>query len=53
MTGKGMSFSFNYTIQEKTQKTLQNFDKKKTYQENGIPVKIIKSHNYVFLLFAS
>ena len=30
MTGKGMSFSFNYTIQEKTHKTLQNFDKKKT-----------------------
>ena len=29
MTGKGMSFSFNYTTQEKTYETLQNLDKKK------------------------
>ena len=29
MTDKGMSFSFNYTTQEKTYKTPQNLDKKK------------------------
>ena len=27
ITGKGMLFSFNYTTQEKTCKTLQNLDK--------------------------
>ena len=42
MTEKGMSFSFNYTTQEKTYKTLQNLDKKKTCHENDIPVKIAK-----------
>ena len=42
MTDKGMSFSFSYTTQEKTCKALQNLDKKKTCQENNIPVKIIK-----------
>ena len=51
MTEKGMSFSFTYTAQEKTFKTLQNLDKKKTFQENDIPVKIIKSHNYIFSYF--
>ena len=30
MTDKGMSFSFGYTTQEKTYKTLQNLDKKKS-----------------------
>ena len=30
MTDKGMSFYFNYTTQEKTYKTLQNLDKRKT-----------------------
>ena len=45
MTDKDMSFSFNHTTQEKTYKTLQNLDKKKTCQENDIPVKIIKPHN--------
>ena len=33
MSNKGMSFSFSYTAQEKTYKTLQNLDKKKTYEE--------------------
>ena len=46
MTVKGMSFSFSYTTQERTYKTLQNLDKKKkTCQENDIPVKILKLHN--------
>ena len=31
MTDKGMSFSFGYTTQEKTYKTLQNLDKKKKH----------------------
>ena len=44
----GMEFSFGYTTQEKTYKTLQNLDKKKTCQENDIPVKIIKSHKDIF-----
>ena len=35
MTDKGMSFSFSYTVQEKTDKTMQKLDKKKTCQENG------------------
>ena len=48
MTVKGMPFSFGYTTQDKTYKTLQNLDKKKTYQENDIPVKIIKSHKDIF-----
>ena len=48
MTDKGISFCFNYTTQEKTYKTLQNLDKRKTWQENDIPVKIIKSHNGIF-----
>ena len=30
MTDKGMLFYFNYTTQEKTYKTLQNLDKRKT-----------------------
>ena len=47
-TYKGMSFSFNYTTQEKTYKTLQNLDEKITCQENDIPIKIIKSHNNIF-----
>ena len=51
MTDKGMSFSFSYITQEKTYKSLQNLDKKKTCQENDIPVKIIKSHNYIFSYF--
>ena len=51
MTDKGMSFSFSYTTQEKTYKTLQNLDKKKTCQENGIPAKMIKSHNDIFSYF--
>ena len=46
-----MSFSFNNTFQENTYKTLQNVDKKKTYQENDIPVKIIKSDNDLFSYF--
>ena len=48
---KGMSFSFNYNTQEKTYKTLQNLDKKKTCQKNDIPMKIIKSHNDIFSYF--
>ena len=31
MTVKGMSFSFSYTAQERTHKTLQNLDKKKKH----------------------
>ena len=41
----------DYTTQEKTYKTLQNLDKKKACQENGVPVKIIKSHNDIFCYF--
>ena len=48
MTAKGMSFPLAYTTQEKTYKTLQNLDKKKTCQENDISVKIIKSHKDIF-----
>ena len=51
MTDKGMSFSFGYTTQEKTYKTLQNLGRKKTCQENDIPVKIIKSHKDIFSYF--
>ena len=51
MTDKTMLFSFSYITQEKTYKTLQNLDKKKTCQENYIPVKIIKSHNNIFSYF--
>ena len=51
MTNKGMSFSFGYTTQEKTYKALQNLDKKKTCQENDIPIKIIKSHKDIFSYF--
>ena len=36
MTDKGLSLSFSYTVQEKTDKTMQNLDKKKTCQEDGI-----------------
>ena len=39
-TEKRISFSFGYATQEKTYKTLQNLSKKKTCQENEIPVKI-------------
>ena len=45
LTKKGMSFSFDYATQEKTYKTLQNLDKKKTCHEKDIPVKTIKSQN--------
>ena len=48
MADKGMSFSFRYTTQEKTYKTLKNLDKKKTCQENDISVNIIKSHKDIF-----
>ena len=51
MTNKGMSFSFRYTTQEKTYKTLENLDKKKTCQEHDIFVKIIKSHKDIFSYF--
>ena len=51
MTDKAISFCFNYTTQEKTYKTLQNLEKRKTWQENDIPVKIIKSHNDIFSYF--
>ena len=51
MTDKGMSFSFSYTTQEKNYKALQKLDKKKKCQENDFPVKIIKSHNDIFLTF--
>ena len=50
MTEKGMSFSFGYTAQEKTDKALQNLDKKKACQENDIPVKIIKSNKNIYFL---
>ena len=50
MTDKGMSFSFGYTTQERTYKTLENLDKKKTCQEHDILVKI-KSHKDIFLLY--
>ena len=46
-----MSFSFNYTTQEKTSKTLRNLDKKKKMPRNDIPAKIIKSHNDIFSYF--
>ena len=46
-----MSFSFSYTTQVKTYKTLQNLDNKKTCQENDIPVKIIKSYYDIFSYF--
>ena len=48
MSLSAMSFSFGYITQEKTYKALQNLDKKKTYQENDIPVKIIKSRKDIF-----
>ena len=48
ITNNGMSFSFGYTTQEKTNKGLQNLDKKKTCQENDTPVKIIKLHKDIF-----
>ena len=51
MTDKDMSISFGYTAQEKTDKTLQNLDKKKTCQENDIHVKIMKSHKDIFSYF--
>ena len=44
-------FMTDYTTQEKTYKTLQNLDKKKAYQENGVPLKIIKPHNDIFSYF--
>ena len=58
MTNKGMSFSFNYTTQEKTYYTLLNLDKKKACEENFIPEKTQLENNkitkgYVFLLYAS
>ena len=43
-----MSFSFNYTTQEKTCKTLQNLDKKMNMSRKWHPMKIIKSHNDIF-----
>ena len=46
MTNKGMSFSFSYATQEKTYKALQILDKKKTCQENDIPVKIMWNITY-------
>ena len=39
MTNKGMPFSLGYTIQEKTDKALQNLDQKKTCQKNDIHLK--------------
>ena len=48
MVDKGMSFSFSYTTQEKTYKTLQNLDKKKTCQEKDKPLKI--SHTMIYFL---
>ena len=51
MTAKGMSFSLDYTTQEKTDKTLQNLDKKKKFQENDISVRIIKSHKDIVSYF--
>ena len=51
MTDKDMSISFGYTVQEKTYKTLQNLDKKKTCQENDIHVKIMNSHKDIFSYF--
>ena len=51
MNDKSMPFSFGYTTQEKTYKTLQNLDKKRTCHENDILVKIIKSHKDTFSYF--
>ena len=50
MTDNGMSFSFSYTAQEKTYKTLQNLDKKKTCQENDIPVKRVNLISKIMVL---
>ena len=36
VTGKGLSFSFSYTTQEKIYKTLQNLDKKKKHVKKMI-----------------
>ena len=44
-------FVTDYTTQEKTYKTLQNLDEKNACQENGFPLKIIKSHNDIFSYF--
>ena len=41
MADKGMSFSFSYNTQEKTYKTLQNFNGKKACEKNDISAKII------------
>ena len=51
MTNKGMWFSFSYTTQEKSYKTLKIFGKKETCQESDVPVKITKSHNGIFPYF--
>ena len=50
MTDNGMSFSFSYTTQEKKYKTLQNLDKKKTCQENDIPVKRVNLISKIMVL---
>ena len=48
MTNKSVSFSFNYTTQEKTYtRHCKTLIRKKTCQENDIPVKI-KSHVIFF-----
>ena len=51
MTDKSMSFSFGNTTEEKTYKTLQNLDKKKTCRENDIYIKITKSRKDIFSYF--
>ena len=49
MTEKTTSFSFSLTTREKIyNKTLQNLDRKKAFQENVIPVKMIESNNYIY-----
>ena len=51
MTDKDVPFSFSYTTQEKTYKTMQNLVKKKTFHESDISVRITKSLNDIFSYF--
>ena len=49
MGGKGLKFSFIFEAKNKILAEIHNLNNKKSYQESGIPVKIIKDNTDIFL----
>ena len=51
MSGKDLKFSFIFETKNKILAEIHNLDNKETYQESGIPVKIIRYDIDIFSEF--